>query len=143
MPAARGQIMAQARTQVPTGRYGRSADERADRKLRIIGAVLGIAVVIGVGYYGFHSLTSQSVSGQVISYEAVTPTEMQIHLEVRKGKSTTGSCTVRALDTDHVEVGRKTVRYDQQKTEIDQVIDLRTTAKSTAAELVGCSDSPA
>ncbi|MCF3963500.1 DUF4307 domain-containing protein [Streptomyces fuscigenes] len=132
--------MAQVRTQAPAGRYGRSADERADRKLKIVGSVLGAAAVIGLGYYGFHTIADQSVSGQVVSYEQVTPSEVHIHLEVNKGKSTTGSCTVRALDTDHNEVGRKTVRYDQPKTQIDQIITLRTTARSTAAELVGCSD---
>ncbi|GAA3731351.1 DUF4307 domain-containing protein [Streptomyces tremellae] len=133
--------MAQAGTQAPAGRYGRSADERADHRLKIIGVVLGALAVLGLGYYGFHSLTDRSLSGQVISYEAVDASAMRIHLEVRKGETTTGSCTVRALDTDHVEVGRKTVRYDQHRTQVDEVVTLRTTGRATAAELVGCSDS--
>ncbi|WP_030903419.1 DUF4307 domain-containing protein [Streptomyces sp. NRRL F-5126] len=132
--------MAQARTQAPVGRYGRSADERADRKLKIIGAVVGGLAVIGLGYYGFHTIADQSVSGQVVTYEKVNSSEVQIHLQVNKGKSTTGTCTVRAVDADHQEVGRKTVRYDQSKSQIDQVISLRTTGDAVAAELVGCSD---
>jgi hypothetical protein len=134
-------IMTEVGTQTPEGRYGRSADERADRKLKIIGAVLGVAAVVGLGWYGFDSVASQSVSGQIITYERVSSSEIKIHLEVNKGKTRTGSCTVRALDTDHDEVGRRTVRYDQHKTQVDQVVTLRTTASATATELVGCSDS--
>jgi uncharacterized protein DUF4307 len=123
----------------PHARYGRSADQRADRTLKIVGAVLGIIVLAAIGWYGYHSIAGGSVSGQIIKYQPVSSTEIQIHLEVNKGKHKTGDCTVRALDTDHNEVGRKDVPIDQARTQVDEIVTLRTTGPATATELVGCS----
>jgi hypothetical protein len=46
---------------------------------------------------------------------------------------------VRSEDADHDEVGRKTVHITQTGSHIDTVITLRTTARGTTGELVGCS----
>lgn len=126
--------------QPPQGRYGRSPDARADRKLKIAGAVLGAVALAVIAWFGYHSLADQSVAGEIIKYKRVSAAEIQIHLEVRKGADTTGSCTVRALDVNHEEVGRKDVRFEGKKTRIDEIVDLRTTGEATATELVGCSN---
>ena len=132
--------MAVVREEPPRGRYGRSPDARADHKLKIPGAVLGAIAVAVIAWFGYHSLADQSVAGEIIKYKRVSAAEIQIHLEVHKGKGTTGSCTVRALDVNHDEVGRKDVHFDGTKTRFDQIVVLRTTADATATELVGCSN---
>jgi Domain of unknown function (DUF4307) len=133
--------MTQVSTQAPQERYGRSADERADHKLKIIGAVLGVFLLGGVAWYGYNAVADQSVSAEIITYKQLPHNEIQIRIEGHKGAGVQGSCTVRATDTDHDEVGRKTVQYDEKTTDIDSTIMLHTTGKATSTELVGCSDS--
>ena len=60
--------MSAVREGLPEGRYGRSADERTDRKLTIVGAALG-AVLLGViGWIGWDYVAGQSVSAEVIKF---------------------------------------------------------------------------
>ncbi|MDN3297652.1 DUF4307 domain-containing protein [Streptomyces ficellus] len=130
--------MSAVREGLPEGRYGRSADERADRRLRIVGAVLGAALVAMVGWFGYDYVAGQKVSAELIKFDVSADDRVQVHLEVRKDKDAKGFCTLRALARDGGEVGHKDVRFDQAADRIDQVVTVRTTAKATSAELLGC-----
>jgi len=132
--------MAQVDTRAPKDRYGRSADERADHRLKILGAVLGVLALAGLGWHRYHSVAHQRLSAELITYKQVSASEIQVRIEGHKGKGVTGSCTVDAVNTDHDEVGRKTVRYDGRATDIDSTITLHTTGPATSTELVGCAD---
>jgi hypothetical protein len=126
---------------VPEGRYGggAAADARADRKLRAAAIVLGSLTAIAVVFFGWRALDASKISAQVVAFQAVSDQSLEIHLEVDKGKHTDAVCTVRSEDADHDEVGRKTVHITQTGSHIDTVITLRTTARGTTGELVGCS----
>ncbi|MFD8967200.1 DUF4307 domain-containing protein [Streptomyces sp. NPDC059568] len=130
--------MAVVREQLPPGRYGRSADEHADHRLRIIGAVLGTALIALIGWFGYHYVVDRSVSGELIKFKVVSATSVEVHLEVRKDRDAGGSCTLRSLAENGAEVGRKDVRFGPGETRIDQVFTVRTTAPATSAELLGC-----
>ncbi|MEO3976078.1 DUF4307 domain-containing protein [Streptomyces sp. CAU 1734] len=131
--------MSDVREQPPTERYGRSADQRADRRLKILGAVLGAGFVAMVGWFGYDYISEQRISAEIIKSSVVSGDEVQIHLEIRKEGGATGTCTVRSRSEDGVEVGRRDVAVDQRgETRIDQVVKLRTTARATSAELVRC-----
>ncbi|MFI6085989.1 DUF4307 domain-containing protein [Streptomyces sp. NPDC051217] len=123
---------------LPEGRYGRSSDERADRGLKIVGSVLGVGLLALVGWFGYDYVAGQSVSGELIKFKRVSASAVEVHLEVRKDKDATGTCTLRSRAEDGAEVGRKDVRVDGPQTRIDQVVTVRTTASATSAELVGC-----
>ncbi|MCX4905825.1 DUF4307 domain-containing protein [Streptomyces sp. NBC_00878] len=123
--------------QLPEGRYGRSADERADRKLRIIGAVLGAALLALVGYFAYYYVGGNKISAEIITYD-LSDASVKVHLEVRKDAGATGYCTIRSQAEDGTEVGRADFRFDQDATRIDKVVTLRTTAPGTTAELLGC-----
>ncbi|GGK15579.1 membrane protein [Streptomyces camponoticapitis] len=123
---------------LPEGRYGRSSDERADRGLRIVGSVLGVGLLALVGWFGYDYVAGQSVSGELIKFKRVSASAVEVHLEVRKDKDATGTCTLRSRAEDGSEVGRKDVRVDGPETRIDRVVTVRTTASATSAELVGC-----
>ncbi|TJZ45372.1 DUF4307 domain-containing protein [Streptomyces piniterrae] len=130
--------MTAEREGLPDGRYGRSADQRADRKLKIIGAVLGVALLGVVGWSGVSYIAGQDLSGRVIGWDAVSDSAVKVHLEVVKDKDDTGVCTLRSQSEDGAEVGRKDVTVDQRTEQVDTEVTVRTTKRATNAVLVGC-----
>ncbi|MEU6120074.1 DUF4307 domain-containing protein [Streptomyces sp. NPDC047117] len=135
--------MAAVRDGLPDGRYGRTADERADRKLKVIGAMLGAALLGVIAWFGISYITGQDLSGRLVTYKVVSDTKVQAHLEVMKDPGAKGVCTLRSQSADGAEVGRKDVRVEQSEDQVDTVITIRTTARATNAELVGCTTSGA
>ncbi|GAP45618.1 MULTISPECIES: DUF4307 domain-containing protein [Streptomyces] len=129
--------MSTASTRLPEGRYGRSSDERADRTLKVVGAVLAAALLGLVGWFGYHYVAQSEISAEVISFEPGKES-VQVHLEVRKDAGTDGYCTVRSQAENGAEVGRADFRFDGDATRIDKVVTLRTTSPGTTAELLGC-----
>ncbi|MCY0925934.1 DUF4307 domain-containing protein [Streptomyces sp. H27-H1] len=130
--------MSAVREELPEGRYGRSADERADRRLKIIGSVLGVALLGVVGWIGWDYVAGQSVSAEVIKFKVVSDTAVDVHLEVRKEASVTGVCTLSSQDEGHGEVGRADFTFAENTKRVDRVVTLKTTARATMIELVGC-----
>ncbi|WP_455352809.1 DUF4307 domain-containing protein [Streptomyces sp. SYSU K217416] len=124
--------------QVPEGRYGRSADARADRQLKIVGAVLGTGLIALLGWFGYSHVIAKDISAELIKFKVVSDTEVQVHLEVRKDTAASGVCTLSSQDEQHAEVGRKDVRFDQRADRVDEIVKLRTTGRATMVELVGC-----
>ena len=129
--------MSTASTRLPEGRYGRASDERADRTLKAVGAVLGAVLLVVVGFFAYHYVGQNKISAEVITFKA-SENAVQVHLEVRKDAGASGYCTVRSQDADGAEVGRADFRFSGQDTRIDKVVTLRTTARGTTAELLGC-----
>ena len=129
--------MSTVSTRPPEGRYGRSSDARADRILKVVGGVLGVLLLALVGYFGYHYVGQNKISAEVIEFDAVE-NAVHVHLEVRKDAGATGYCTVRSQSESGAEVGRADFRFDGDETRIDKVVTLRTTARGTTAELLGC-----
>ncbi|MGW7328785.1 DUF4307 domain-containing protein [Streptomyces sp. NPDC054840] len=134
--------MSAVREGLPEGRYGRSADERADRKLKIIGSVLGAALLGVVGWIGWDYVAGQSVSAEVIKFQVISDTEVKVHLEVRKEASVTGVCSLSSQDKEHAEVGRADFTFAQSRSRVDEIVTLRTTGRAAMIELVGCRPAP-
>ncbi|CAL9454254.1 DUF4307 domain-containing protein [Streptomyces pilosus] len=129
--------MSTSSTRLPEGRYGRSSDERADRTLRVVGAVLGALLLGLIGWFGYHYVAKNEISGELIRFE-ISEQSVQVHLEVHKDAGVAGYCTVRSQAEDGAEVGRADFRFDEDATRVDEVVTLRTTSQATSAELVGC-----
>ncbi|MFD4241077.1 DUF4307 domain-containing protein [Streptomyces sp. NPDC058525] len=130
--------MSAVREGLPEGRYGRSADERADRKLKVVGAVMGALLLGVVGWIGWDYIAGQSVSAEVIKFQVVSDNEVKVHLEVRKESSVTGVCTLSSQDKEHGEVGRADFTFPQAEARVDEMVSLKTTSRATMIELVGC-----
>ncbi|MFD3332684.1 DUF4307 domain-containing protein [Streptomyces sp. NPDC058700] len=130
--------MSAAREQLPQERYGRSADQAADRKLRITGSVLGVLFLGMLGWFGWYYVVDSRISAEMIKFDVVSATEVQVHLEIRKDEGVLGVCTLRSRSEDGAEVARKDVRIDDPADRVDSVFSLRTTAPATSAELLGC-----
>ncbi|MFJ9622255.1 DUF4307 domain-containing protein [Streptomyces sp. NPDC101181] len=137
--------MTAVRQTTPEGRYGRTADQRADRKLKIVGSILGVALLGVVGWIGFDYVGGQGISGEMIKFKVVSDTRADVHLEVRKDREGHGYCVVRALSEDGAEVGRKEVRFDGPEERVDEVFSVVTRSRATAVEPMGCTadDGPA
>ncbi|KUJ39719.1 DUF4307 domain-containing protein [Streptomyces sp. NPDC093228] len=129
--------MSTASTELPQGRYGRSADERADRTLKIVGSVLGVVLLLVVGLFAYHYVFQNKISGEVITFQA-SRHAVEVHLEVRKDADASGYCTLRSQSADGTEVGRADFRFGGHATRIDKVVTLRTTSQGSTAELLGC-----
>ncbi|MGX1272045.1 DUF4307 domain-containing protein [Streptomyces phaeoluteigriseus] len=129
--------MSTASTRPPEGRYGRSSDARADRTLKVVGAVLGALFLALIGYFAYHYVGQSKISGELITFE-VSDDSVRVHLEVRKDAGASGYCTVRSQAENGHEVGRADFRFSGPDTRIDEVVTLRTTARGTTAELLGC-----
>ncbi|GAA2905829.1 DUF4307 domain-containing protein [Streptomyces mexicanus] len=129
--------MSTVSTRLPEGRYGRSADERADHKLKIAAVVLGAALLALVGYFAYHYVGQSKISAQVVSFQT-SDDAVRIHLEVHKDADARGYCTLRSQAADGDEVGRADFHFDQHATQIDQILTLRTTSRGTTGELLGC-----
>ncbi|WP_181765389.1 DUF4307 domain-containing protein [Streptomyces albidus (ex Kaewkla and Franco 2022)] len=129
-------------TGLPQDRYGRSGsgerDARTDRRLKIVGAVLGVLGLAGIGWLGASYISGQEVSGEMIKFKVVSDRAVEVHLEVRKDAGAEGVCTLRALAADGGEVGRKDVPVGGAREQVDTVVSVRTTARATSSELVGC-----
>ncbi|MDQ8708139.1 DUF4307 domain-containing protein [Streptomyces sp. LHD-70] len=131
--------MSAVREQLPEGRYGRSADARADRKLKIVGSVLGVLLLGVVGWIGYDYVSGKSAfSGELIKFKVASAQAVDVHLEIRKGADVSGTCTLRALAESGAEVGRKDIAFEQREELVNEVVTLRTTERATAAELVSC-----
>ncbi|MFG2861937.1 DUF4307 domain-containing protein [Streptomyces sioyaensis] len=130
--------MTAVRDGLPEGRYGRSADARADRKLKIVGSVLGVALLGVIAWSGISYISGQDLSGRVITWDAVSDHAVKVHLEVVKDADAKGVCTLRSQAEDGSEVGRKDVTVDQRAGQVDTEVTLRTTKRATNAVLVGC-----
>ncbi|MFI1562661.1 DUF4307 domain-containing protein [Streptomyces sp. NPDC020490] len=129
--------MSTASTRLPEGRYGRSSDERADRKLKIAGVVFGALLLALIGYFAYHYVGQTKISAEVITFDT-RQNAVKVHLEVRKDADASGYCTLRSQSADGAEVGRADFRFDGHATRIDKVVTLRTTSRGATAELLGC-----
>jgi len=130
-------------TGLPQGRYGSTGsaterDARTDRRLKIVGAVLGVLGLAVLGWIGAGYISSQEVSGEMIKFKVVSDRTVEVHVEVRKDAGAEGVCTLRALADDGAEVGRKDVPVAAGPERVDTVASVRTTTRATSAELKGC-----
>ncbi|MFD1830586.1 MULTISPECIES: DUF4307 domain-containing protein [Streptomyces] len=122
----------------PPGRYGRSGDARTNRRLTVIGSVLGVAFLAVIGWFGVSYVGGTQVSAELIKFDVVSDREVAVHLEVRKDADVTGVCTVSTLAEDGGGVGRADFAFEQPHSRIDEVVTVRTTRRATTARLVGC-----
>lgn len=127
---------------LPEGRYRRSASDQArtDRRLKAVGAVLGAALLAFVGWAGYSYISGASVSGELTGFTIISDTEVELTLTVHKPASAIGVCTVRSQAPDGLEVGRADFRFEEDNEDFRRSVTLRTTARATSAELVGCAE---
>ncbi|MFJ8433723.1 DUF4307 domain-containing protein [Kitasatospora sp. NPDC094019] len=124
---------------LPEGRYGRRGDRETDRRLKVVGAVCAVLALGLIAWLGSSYLIRETrINGTVPTFQALSDSELQLHLAVRKTDGTAGSCTVRSQGEDGAVVGVADFPVPAAGTGYDAVVSLRTTARGTTAELLGC-----
>lgn len=125
--------------QPPEGRYGRRGDREADRRLKAVGAACAVLLLGVIAWSGGSYLLRETrMNGSVPAFEAVSDSELLIHLSVSKREGTAGTCTVRSQGADGSVVGQYDFQVPAEGTSYDDRLTLRTTARGTTAQLLGC-----
>ncbi|GAA1905442.1 DUF4307 domain-containing protein [Streptomyces sodiiphilus] len=134
--------MATAHQGLPEGRYGRAPKDeaRTDRRLTVVGLVLGAVLLAFLGWTGVAYISSQPVSGELTGFVVISDTEVEARLAIRKPAGMTGVCTVRSQAEDGLEVGRADFRFEDEAESLHRAVTLRTTQRATNAQLMGCSE---
>ncbi|MFC8720564.1 DUF4307 domain-containing protein [Kitasatospora sp. NPDC057198] len=123
----------------PAGRYSRVDDRAADRRLRVAAVVCGVLFLGLIAWLGgSYLLRETELNGTVPTFQTVSDTEVQLQLSVRKSEGTSGVCTVRSQGADGAVVGQSDFQVPAAGSSYDEVVTLRTTARGTTAELLGC-----
>jgi hypothetical protein len=125
--------------QPPAGRYSRRDEQRARvRGKRVyyvtVALVLGLVAVIGYTY-----VSGNPVNGELQTFQVISEHEVRITIQVNKPADRAASCTVRSRDANGDEVGRLSVAIPRGASDTQETVLLRTTARGTTGELVGCS----
>ncbi len=123
---------------LPTGRYGMDLAEKDRRIHKVYLAVVALAVVL-MGALTAVYVMGSPVNGEVETFQVVSSSEVQIHLQVTKNADQNGSCTVRSRDANGNVVGQTTVTVPKALSTWDTIISLKTTSLGTTGELVSCS----
>ncbi|MDH6134952.1 hypothetical protein P3T37_004362 [Kitasatospora sp. MAA4] len=124
---------------VPEGRYGSRGDREADRRLKVVGAVLGVLALALIAWLGGTYLLQQSkLNGTVVAFQVVSDSQVQVQLSVNKDSGTGGICTIRSQSPDGTVVGQTDVAIPTHGTTFEQVATIRTTARGTTGELLSC-----
>ncbi|GAA4862585.1 DUF4307 domain-containing protein [Kitasatospora terrestris] len=131
--------MDQSTTSLPEGRYSRRTDQEADRRLRTAAIVCGVLFLGLVGWLGTsYLLRETAINGSVPTFQAVSDSELQLQLSVSKREGTAGVCTVRSQGEDGGVVGQYDFPVPAEGDRYSAVVTLRTTARGTTAQLLGC-----
>ena len=123
---------------LPAGRYGMDLAEKDRRIHKVYLAVVVLAVLLMGGLTAVYVMGSP-VNGEVETFQVVSSSEVQIHLQVTKNADQDGSCTVRSRDANGDVVGQTTVTVPKALSTWDTIVSLKTTSLGTTGELVSCS----
>ncbi|QXQ95438.1 SURF1 family cytochrome oxidase biogenesis protein [Streptomyces sp. WY228] len=127
----------------PVAGSGPGEDARKDRILTVVGGVLAAVFVGFLAWSGTAYLTGQNYSGELVTFDVVSPEAVDARLSVRKSTDAVIVCTLRALSEQGREVSRVDVRFPDREKDVDRRVRVRTTDRATALELVGCQDAKA
>ena len=114
------------------------------RRRRVVPVLTGIliaGVVSGSLAYATFRQQNPSVSAQLLTFEIVSPTQVNITWELARGPELPTYCVVRAQDIFRTDVGYATVTV-AGGTDYEQInYPLTTNGQAVLAEVLGCSNS--
>lgn len=114
------------------------------RRRRVVPVLVGIliaGVVSGSLAYATFRQQNPSVSSQLLTFEVVSPNQVNVTWELSRGTQLATYCVVRAQDISRTDVGYATVTVTGG-TDYEQITyPLTTNGQAVLAEVLGCSNS--
>jgi hypothetical protein len=114
------------------------------KRRRVIPVLIGVliaGVVSGSLAYGAFRQQNPSVSEQLLTFEVVSPTQVNVTWELARGPELATYCVLRAQDISRTDVGYATVMI-AGGSEYEQITyPLTTNGQAVLAEVLGCSNS--
>lgn len=114
------------------------------RRRRVVSVLVGIliaGVVSGSLAYATFRQQNPSVSAQLIAFDVVSPTQVNVTWELARGPELTTYCVVRAQDISRTDVGYATVTVAGGSDYEQVTYPLTTNGQAVLAEVLGCSNS--
>jgi len=114
------------------------------RRRRVVPMLVGVliaGVVSGSLAYATYRQQNPAISTQLLTFDVVSPTQVNVTWELARGPELTTYCVVRAQDISRSDVGYATVTV-AGGTKYEQVTyPLTTNGQAVLAEVLGCSNS--
>jgi hypothetical protein len=104
-------------------------------------AVIGVFVALMAGGWGYVMVAfkgNPAVSAEVITFDASAPASARITFSVHKPADRAATCRLRAVDTQHIEVGSREIDVPRGESDIAFTETLKTTAQATAVHVQYC-----
>lgn len=114
------------------------------RRRRVVPVLIGIliaGIVSGSLAYATFRQQNPSVSAQLLTFEIVSPTKVNVTWELARGPELTTYCVVRAQDISRTDVGYATVTVAGGSDYEQITYSLTTNGQAVLAEVLGCSNS--
>ena len=114
------------------------------RRRRAVPVLIGILIaglVSGSLAYATYRQSNPSISAQLLTFEVVSPTQVNVTWELARGPELTTYCVVRAQDISRADVGYATVTVAGGSNYEQVTYPLTTNGQAVLAEVLGCSNS--
>ncbi|WP_214416499.1 DUF4307 domain-containing protein [Sphaerisporangium fuscum] len=116
------------------GRFGRTG-----RSIALI--IIGIFIAIAMGGWGYVMMSMRGnpdVPTDVIAFDVSGPTSVTITFQAHKPADREAVCRLRAVDTEHVEVGTRDVTLPKGRSDVQLTERLQTSAQATSGHVQYC-----
>ncbi len=116
--------------------------DRPPRRGGLLAYVLiGLIVAVMAGGWGYVMLTARGnpeVRAEVIAFDTSAADSAEITFSVHKPADREATCRLRAVDTNHVEVGSREISVPRGEADVSFRERLRTSAQATAVHVQYC-----
>ena len=111
------------------------------RRRRVVPVLVGVliaGVVSGSLAYASFRQQNPSVSAQLLAFDVISPTQVNVTWEVSRGAELTSYCVIRAQDEQRTDVGYAIVTVAGGTTYEQLTYPLVTNGQAVLAEVLGC-----
>lgn len=114
------------------------------RRRRVVPVLIGVliaGVVSGSLAYATYRQQNPSISAQLLTFDVVSPTQVNVTWELARGPELATYCVIRAQDISRSDVGYATVTIAGGSNYEQITYPLTTNGKAVLAEVLGCANS--
>lgn len=114
------------------------------RRRRVVPVLIGVliaGIVSGSLAYATYRQQNPSISAQLLTFDVVSPTQVNVTWELARGPELATYCVIRAQDISRSDVGYATVTIAGGSNYEQITYPLTTNGQAVLAEVLGCANS--